>query len=222
MQAPFVGNHAAIDFLNTRFAPSGDAVETIGDGRAYLAWLISAGLLNEERAVRTGRLVGVKALDEAAAEARRVREWVRDWLARWRVRPAADYAEEIAALNKLLARETLTREMVRARAPVGRLEVVERSHIDDASGLLSLVAARVAALITEEDPALIRQCAGPGCTLWFLDRTKSHRRRFCSASACGNRAKVAAFRSRRRNIRDERGKPSPRRRGPASTRGGGR
>nr|WP_254214234.1 CGNR zinc finger domain-containing protein [Burkholderia multivorans] len=32
--------------------------------------------------------------------------------------------------------------------------------------------------------------------LWFLDRTKSHRRRWCSKALCGNRQKVAAFRRR--------------------------
>ena len=33
----------------------------------------------------------------------------------------------------------------------------------------------------------------------FLDQTKPGRRRFCSPDLCGNRAKVAAFRSRQRN-----------------------
>ena len=48
----------------------------------------------------------------------------------------------------------------------------------------------------QEDPALLKACAGADCTLWFMDRTKAHRRMFCSATACGNRAKVAAFRRR--------------------------
>jgi predicted RNA-binding Zn ribbon-like protein len=196
MFAPFVGNHAAIDFLNTAFAPSGASIETIGDGKAYLAWLVAAGLLDEDRAAKLARRFGVKALDEAAAEAREVREWARDWLLRWRSRSRADFAAEIAALNKLLARETRRCEVVPATD--GGLELVERSRVSDASGLLALVVARIARLITEEDPTLIKACAGSGCTLWFLDRTKSHRRRFCSASACGNRAKVAAFRTRQR------------------------
>ena len=47
-------------------------------------------------------------------------------------------------------------------------------------------------------PALIKRCAGTDCSLWFVDRTKAHGRMFCSAAACGNRAKVAAFRQRQR------------------------
>jgi predicted RNA-binding Zn ribbon-like protein len=44
----------------------------------------------------------------------------------------------------------------------------------------------------------VKRCEGAECTLWFVDRTKAHRRRFCSATACGNRDKVAAFRARQR------------------------
>jgi predicted RNA-binding Zn ribbon-like protein len=53
-----------------------------------------------------------------------------------------------------------------------------------------------------ERPALVKRRTGPGCTLWFVDRTKSHGRVFCSATACGNRAKVAAFRDRQRGSVD--------------------
>jgi predicted RNA-binding Zn ribbon-like protein len=51
-------------------------------------------------------------------------------------------------------------------------------------------------LLMQEDLSLVRQCGGEDCTIIFLDRTKSHRRRWCSMAACGNRAKVAAFRAR--------------------------
>jgi predicted RNA-binding Zn ribbon-like protein len=35
--------------------------------------------------------------------------------------------------------------------------------------------------------------------LWFFDRTKSHRRRWCSMAVCGNRHKAARFRASRRD-----------------------
>jgi predicted RNA-binding Zn ribbon-like protein len=34
-------------------------------------------------------------------------------------------------------------------------------------------------------------------TLWFLDKSKSHTRRWCSMGLCGNRHKVASFRKRK-------------------------
>src|ERR1700736_4994761 len=45
----------------------------------------------------------------------------------------------------------------------------------------------------------LHRCANTKtCTLYFYDTTKNHRRRWCSVAACGNRHKVAAFRSRQK------------------------
>ncbi|WP_428243533.1 CGNR zinc finger domain-containing protein [Gynuella sp.] len=46
----------------------------------------------------------------------------------------------------------------------------------------------------------VRQYEAHDCTLVFLDTTKSHRRRWCSVVLCGNRMKVAAFRSRKHDV----------------------
>jgi len=191
--ALFVAGHPAIDFLNSAYAPGGVPVETIGDGRALLDWMAGAGLLDKDEAGKLGRRFTRKALDAAAQEARTVREWARTWLLAWRDNPTRDYEEEIAALNKLLARESGGRELVATKR---RLELVERPHFTDARELIAPLALEIARLVTQEDPSLVKACAGADCTLWFLDRTKAHRRMFCSATACGNRAKVAAFRRR--------------------------
>jgi predicted RNA-binding Zn ribbon-like protein len=191
----FLGSHAAVDFLNTWLAPHGDATETIGDGKAFSDWLVAAGLLEREEATRLARRFGVKALDASAAEARRMREWARDWLVRWRETPRADYSEEIGQLNRLLARSPHVRVVSKAQSG---LALLDTPAFDTASALIALPAVEIARLVADEDPWLLRACAGDACTLWFLDRTKSHRRLFCSATACGNRAKVAAFRERQK------------------------
>jgi len=189
----FVAGHPAIDFLNTAYAPGGVLVETIGDGRALLDWMMGAGLVDKDEAARLARRFTRKSLDAAAEEARTVREWARTWIEAWRANPARDYGDEIAALNKLLARESRGRELV---ANKRRLELIERPHFEDARELIAPIALEIARLVTQEDPSLVKACAGTECTLQFLDRTKAHRRVFCSATACGNRAKVAAFRRR--------------------------
>jgi predicted RNA-binding Zn ribbon-like protein len=188
----FVGGQPAIDFLNTRYL---DGVETLGSGRDLVNWLVGAGLIDEAEAARVMRRLGAKTLDEAAAEARRVREWLREWLTRWRQAPNADYSEELATLNKLMAREAPRSEVV---AMDDGLKIIERWHLSSTDSILALIASHVATLITEESPDLLKSCAGPDCTLWFVDRTKAHRRVFCSPTTCGNRAKVAAFRQRQR------------------------
>lgn len=190
-----LGGHRAIDFLNTRREPDGIAVETLENGTAFGDWLVATDLLAAEELARLRRRFGAAAFDEAAAEARRLREWTREWLERWRRAPGGRYVREIEALNRVLAREDRNRQIVTSKAG---LEVREVPAFDSAAVLVALPAADIADLVTREDPSLLKACAGEACTLWFLDRTKSHRRMFCSASACGNRAKVAAFRERQK------------------------
>lgn len=193
MEPLFLGSHPAIDFLNTAFEPDGNRIETLGDGRAFIGWLVGVGLLDEGSAARFSRRFRVEGLDAAAAEARKLREWARAWLTEWRVSPDADYSTQIARLNRLLLRETFHRELVSTEEG---MKLVERPVTGSADALLAPIALSIAELIAHEDPSLVRSCAGNGCTLWFLDRTKGHRRRYCSQSVCGNRAKVAAFRER--------------------------
>ena len=196
-QTPFlhVGDHPAIDFLNTAYQPQGVAIELLGGGQEFLAWLVDAELIEQSDARRLERRVGRAAIDSAAEEARRVREWARAWLGRWSKAPRADYSKEIAKLNALLVRASLSREVI---ATSDGLRLTQHSAIEAADTLIALVAEQIAALVTSEDPALLKACAGPGCTVWFLDRSRTSRRRFCSSTICGNRAKVAAFRERQR------------------------
>ena len=195
MDSLFIGSHPAVDFLNTAFAPDVEPIETIGDGRSFLRWLVAAKLLDEAQANRLQRRLGAKGVDAAAAEARKLREWAREWLERWRGAPDGPYAKELETLNQWLAHETQHREVT---ATAAGFEWIVRSHADSTDEILALLAAQIAALVIEEDASLLKACAGSGCTLWFLDRTKAHRRLFCSTAACGNRAKVAAFRERQR------------------------
>lgn len=188
----FIGGQPAIDFLNTYYL---DGVETLANGRDLLNWMVGAGLIDEAESARVMRRVGAKTLDETAAEARRVREWLREWLTRWRQAPNADYSEELAALNRLMARDAPRSEVV---ATDEGLKIVEQWHLSSADSIIALIASHIASLITRESPDLLKTCAGPDCTLWFIDRTKAHRRVFCSPATCGNRAKVAAFRQRQR------------------------
>ena len=194
----FLAGHPGLDFLNTAFTPptsGGEPIELLGDGQSFVAWLLAAQLLTAGDASKLKRRFGAGALDEAAAEARKLRHWASHWLPRWRDAPGDDHAAELQHLNRLLERGDRYRQVV---AVEGRLKLVERGRTDAASELLALPASQLALLITGEPPELVKRCAGTDCTLWFVDRTKAHRRVFCSAAACGNRAKVRAFRERER------------------------
>jgi len=193
-----IGSHPAMDFLNTTMSPGGTTIELIGDGQRFVEWLVEAELLDAPNAAKLRRRVGPEPLDAAAAEARRFREWARDWIFRWHDDPDGDYGAELRRLNRLLERAHRYDEVV---AEDG-VKIVERWHLNSADELIALVARHVALLFATEQPELIKRCAGPECTLSFLDRTKARRRIYCSAAGCGNRAKVSAFRERQRTARN--------------------
>ena len=196
MDPVFLGGHPAIDFINTTFCPEGERVEVIGNGAAFVHWLIGAGLLTDTAAARLKRRLGAQGLDALASDARALREWASGWISRWSRDPDADYGAEARRLNGLLHHGAYHRELVSEGGRRWRLR--ECSNADSGEELLAVIATQIALLVTNEAPTLVKSCAGQGCTLWFLDRTKGHRRAYCSASACGNRAKVAAFRARQK------------------------
>ncbi len=61
---------------------------------------------------------------------------------------------------------------------------------------LGLIAESAARLVSEHRPGRLRRCASSDCAQWFVDTSKGGRRRWCSMSRCGNRAKAARFRKR--------------------------
>jgi predicted RNA-binding Zn ribbon-like protein len=195
MKPLFLGNHPALDFLNTSLYSRGKRFDLISDGQSFVAWLVDAAFLDPSTASKIKRRFDREALDAAASEAGTLREWVGDWISRWRNAPGADYRIEVRRLNRLLERARSYQEAVYTK---NNMKLFERCHFDTADELIALVTEQVALLLTSESPALVKRCAGAGCTLWFLDRTKAHGRMFCSSRVCGNRAKVAAFRDRQR------------------------
>jgi predicted RNA-binding Zn ribbon-like protein len=70
--------------------------------------------------------------------------------------------------------------------------------------LLAAVARSAAEIIAEGPRARLRLCANPRCGLLFYDTSRTHRRRWCSMTVCGNRHKVAAFARRHASVRHAR------------------
>lgn len=195
-KAFFIGDHAALDFLNTIAAPRGEVIEFIPDGEAYLTWLADAGLLGASKTQDLLDQFGGPALNRVAGEARELREWFRQVIAK---STSTRLVTEMAVkLNPTLAIDGTHRQLEKSGR---RLVLRERREFTQVRQLLVPVAQAIAELLSEADASLIKRCANPPCTLWFYDRTKAHRRRFCSAAVCGNRAKVAAFRERERQAK---------------------
>ena len=96
------------------------------------------------------------------------------------------------------ARETLNR-IAAETAAAPQLQTNGTMRLEGDAGALLVTLAREAVQLFGTDAAkLIRQCESRSCTLYFVDSSRRGDRRWCSMSACGNKAKVSEFRRRKR------------------------
>ncbi|HKA06582.1 MAG TPA: CGNR zinc finger domain-containing protein [Gemmataceae bacterium] len=194
----FVGDHLAIDFLNTIATPRDVPVEWLGDGRDLIDWLEQAQVIAGDVAARFRASKDRRALDGVTRRAREFRDWLRGFVNRHMGKPLTPgAAKALGPLNELLA-EDASYPIVEAAGGGQALRLRRVRRWDSAGELLHPIAEATADLISSADFRLIRACEGSVCSLLFLDRTKAHGRRWCSMAACGNRAKAAAHRARKR------------------------
>jgi predicted RNA-binding Zn ribbon-like protein len=193
----FVGDHLALDFLNTIASPKDVPVEWLRDGRDLVDWLEQANVIAADVAVRFRTSKDRRALDGVAGRAREFRDWLRGFVTRHMGQPLTPgAAKELGPLNELLAEDT-SYPVVEAAGGERALRLRRTRRWESPAELLYAVAEAAADLICSADFRLIRACGGPVCSLLFLDRTKAHGRRWCSMAVCGNRAKAAAHRARK-------------------------
>ncbi|MCY1525590.1 CGNR zinc finger [compost metagenome] len=149
-----------------------------------LAWLNLAGVLPD----------GIEAPPEGLMTlALQLREAAKSLLNAARLGREAD----ASVVNHVLEAGRRSKELKWDTAN-NAFKVVRRRLQESAASLLEPLAQAVVTLLTDAQLDLVRQCEAHDCTLMFHDKTKAHRRRWCSMAVCGNRMKVAAFRSRKK------------------------
>jgi predicted RNA-binding Zn ribbon-like protein len=180
-----VGDHPALDLLNTVVRLDGGLVDVWQGDDDVVRWLIRTGLLEAKIAPpgRHGALL---------ATARRLREISRVLITAHKANRRLD----LEPLNDFLGQAKSHGELMRGKD--GALSLTRRHNLTNPNGVLTPLAEAVAEFLATADFRMVRRCEGEDCVLWFYDRTKAHRRRWCSMEICGNRNKVAKFRSRSR------------------------
>ncbi|GAA4872102.1 CGNR zinc finger domain-containing protein [Saccharopolyspora cebuensis] len=173
---PLVGEPLALDLVNTR-PVTGDLLTTLDELRTWLrlqgdrlpeACEVFAQLTEED-------LAGVRAIREHAAGA----------LARVRRGERPDEAD-LEALNRAQGAAPLINEL----SWNGSTTTGARRRIGPPGTCVAGWLAEAAAdLLSDPAVAKVRECAADDCVLLFLPAHS--RRRWCSATRCGNRARVA-------------------------------
>jgi len=179
----FVGDNLAINFINTRRIIDGQLTDTLQSDSDVKAWLkrlevpIAKGTLPFSDGVLLQRARELREIALAAVKNRK-----------------SGKKPSLVALNRFLADATSHAALTTDDAKNIRVTRVYGKETVEA--FLAPVAEAVADLLADGDFDLVRHCEGNACVMWFYDRTKGHRRRWCTSTGCGNRAKVAAFRAR--------------------------
>ena len=190
----FVGNHPALDFLNTRPLLSGEEpTELLPDFTGVLRWFRAANMLGSREASELRRQWGEsrrarRALDSLHQLREKLRKEVLRYEAGGDVQPAI-----IEEINRLMASHP-----IRTRLIVTEEGFTTEAYCDprEPEGLLGPVAYSIAALFAELDRTKIRKCSN--CVLHFYHTSKKGTRQWCNMQMCGNHAKVAAYAARHR------------------------
>lgn len=193
----FDGGTLALDLLNTWRFNADQPLDLLQSPEDLVIWLAAAGLPDGAYCAELSSSPPNRRilLDEALWLRRDILLIVQSLVAGELPPPYT-----VDALNRILTESgtsfrldslTIPPEGDQEKRMEGQLVLNVHEHISSVLGVLQPIALSTARIVTEANPTRIRQCASSNCMYWFLDTSKSGRRRWCSMSRCGNRAKVA-------------------------------
>ncbi|PYT96323.1 MAG: hypothetical protein DMG38_24360 [Acidobacteria bacterium] len=190
----FVSGRLALDFVNIFARCQESAVLPVTSDLSWeqlVAFLESARIVTPERGTE---LLALHRSDPQSAEALLHKAQRLGWalrstfeavLHRQKILP-----EWVEPINDILR---ITEGHDKLASTNHGWEIAFVAREDGLEWLLAAVARSAAEIIAEGARAPLRLCANPRCGLFFYDTSRTHRRRWCSMTACGNRHKVAAF-----------------------------
>ncbi len=191
-----IGGHPALDFCNTwagwseRHVPRerrNPRREWLTTYDTFAVWAGYVELISPRDVVRLRRAArrDIEAANSELAAAR---------LLRTLVHSAAIDTGDPVALGRVSARLTEAAAAARLRPGPEGVAIWELPFSTGLTMPLLAVAQSAGELLTSDDVTDVKACPGDGCGWLFID-TRG-KRRWCSMSSCGNRAKVRAYQAR--------------------------
>lgn len=165
-----LGDAVWIDFINTALGHEADPPDGLGDAAAYHRWTKAEKLASDAEDLPFDQVLAFRSrlLTVAAA------------LAEDRQPPAA----AIHDINRLLARAAGHQQLTR----VGGAWHLGFAPLRAATALEAIAGS---AAHTLSDPAVrVRRCRAEPCSLYFVDRSPSHNRTWCSAEPGAHAVRV--------------------------------
>lgn len=194
----FLGNHLALNFLNTRPLINGVPAELLADWEAVARWAAAARLIGTSSVAAIAQQPRDDAeADRALCDLQTFREELRAVITA--VENKASLPEGfVEHVNQLSHRYPLYSLL--ESGPDLQYSYTRSYTFDwtEPGSLFAPVADAVSRLLVDEDLTRVRKCQSPTCVLHFLDTSKNRTRNWCSMQMCGNRAKVGAYARRQR------------------------
>jgi predicted RNA-binding Zn ribbon-like protein len=193
-------------FINTQEVQRGRVIEHLPSFEVALRWLRGHQLLHQE-ALEAGLasvVVEPSTGDRALARIHRVRAAMRE-LADATVEHRPPDARHLGRINRSL-RTPYSYILVPAADGVS---MDHRHEGDPVEGAMARLVESLSREVSQGHPDRIRVCANEECRWVFHDTSRSGRRKWCDMSTCGNRAKVARHREKRKAGSGEAGLGSP-------------
>jgi predicted RNA-binding Zn ribbon-like protein len=190
-----IANNLFLDFVNTQKMRDGELFETLQTFADFAAWTVAVNLLelNEARVLFEKWRDNVSTaafLSETVKFRNMLRQTAEKIAAGREISPAA-----VAAINARLKKPSGFTEIAKGE---DGFEKRFRLDLSEPDKLLRPIAEAAADFLCYANFDLLRKCESAACVLYFYDTTKNHRRRWCSMSGCGNKAKAAAFYKRKK------------------------
>jgi predicted RNA-binding Zn ribbon-like protein len=209
LPAPFfIADDPALDFLNTLARPWGEEIDWLSSGLNLLNWFEQAEIIPTAELTGFRKKTDLVECNGLAARARDLREWFRSFVSIHAGHPLNSSAfAELDVLNYLLANDrtffqieikNLYNKHHKADEKETRFLWKQQRHLDSPGTLLLPLAQTIGEFICRNEFESVKRCKGPKCILWFLDVSQNHTRHWCSMAICGNRAKAAAYRARKK------------------------
>lgn len=194
-----IGDHPALDFLNSIFSPAGFPVDLLENGGSLEIWL-QAAKVAQDRVVQSLAAFSPEQKDVLAGRLRELREYFRALLfKRQQTHEAGSAAlqeNDISFLNDFLRAAPLVQQLC---VEDGAIKLLALRDLSKPVSVIAEIATLCADLLANHPIEQVRKCENPACTMWFNDAKRGPKRRWCSMALCGNRAKVAAHRARLKN-----------------------
>jgi predicted RNA-binding Zn ribbon-like protein len=174
----FLGNNAAVDFINTEIVSHGERVDLLQDAADFIRWTDAAGI-DLKNALSAEDLLAAKQLRSALKD-----------LIQARMERRNAGRGSLATVNRHLGNHA-THKILQISTSSAGFELVPDKTATSATALLAHLAHEGAVLLASPLASQLKHCGNPECVLVFLDTSRNQQRRWCSMDTCGNRAKAA-------------------------------